>query len=130
MLRRPPRSTRTDTLFPYTTLFRSVAVRAAPETVIEALALVHRERRRPLGMERAEAYPLPPVTPQLHIPADQSRQADPRLHLGEKGRRVLPWRRHVLAVPLLSPPRAVRPPVLPLPAGLRWDSGRVGDTWG
>src|SRR3546814_10011952 len=27
MLRRPPRSTRTDTLFPYTTLFRSVAAR-------------------------------------------------------------------------------------------------------
>src|SRR3546814_19901118 len=26
MLRRPPRSTRTDTLFPYTTLFRSTAV--------------------------------------------------------------------------------------------------------
>src|SRR3546814_17241396 len=34
MIRRPPRSTRTDTLFPYTTLFRSarglVAVAAAP----------------------------------------------------------------------------------------------------
>src|SRR3546814_11444169 len=29
-IRRPPRSTRTDTLFPYTTLFRSGA--AAPET--------------------------------------------------------------------------------------------------
>src|SRR3546814_16369322 len=27
MIRRPPRSPRTDTLFPYTTLFRSVAVR-------------------------------------------------------------------------------------------------------
>src|SRR3546814_17265619 len=27
MIRRPPRSTRTDTLFPYTTLFRSVFVR-------------------------------------------------------------------------------------------------------
>src|SRR3546814_18581868 len=27
MIRRPPRSTRTDTLFPYTTLFRSVAAR-------------------------------------------------------------------------------------------------------
>src|SRR3546814_16743439 len=27
MIRRPPRSTRTDTLFPYTTLFRSVAER-------------------------------------------------------------------------------------------------------
>src|SRR3546814_9938859 len=26
MIRRPPRSTRTDTLFPYTTLFRSTAV--------------------------------------------------------------------------------------------------------
>src|SRR3546814_2204413 len=26
MIRRPPRSTRTDTLFPYTTLFRSVVV--------------------------------------------------------------------------------------------------------
>src|SRR3546814_18172334 len=25
MIRRPPRSTRTDTLFPYTTLFRSIA---------------------------------------------------------------------------------------------------------
>src|SRR3546814_339533 len=27
MIRRPPRSTRTDTLFPYTTLFRSLAVK-------------------------------------------------------------------------------------------------------
>src|SRR3546814_13604083 len=29
MIRRPPRSTRTDTLFPYTTLFRSVHVGGA-----------------------------------------------------------------------------------------------------
>src|SRR3546814_5021142 len=29
MLRRPPRSTRTDTLFPYTTLFRSAALQTA-----------------------------------------------------------------------------------------------------
>src|SRR3546814_2426003 len=29
MIRRPPRSTRTDTLFPYTTLFRSSACHAA-----------------------------------------------------------------------------------------------------
>src|SRR3546814_4653888 len=28
MIRRPPRSTRTDTLFPYTTLFRSAGARA------------------------------------------------------------------------------------------------------
>src|SRR3546814_2273030 len=31
MLRRPPRSTRTDTLFPYTTLFRSGDLRSAKE---------------------------------------------------------------------------------------------------
>src|SRR3546814_13880740 len=30
MIRRPPRSTRTDTLFPYTTLFRSTALRLRP----------------------------------------------------------------------------------------------------
>src|SRR3546814_6542648 len=29
MIRRPPRSTRTDTLFPYTTLFRSIAGRSS-----------------------------------------------------------------------------------------------------
>src|SRR3546814_4827568 len=29
MIRRPPRSTRTDTLFPYTTLFRSVGIGAS-----------------------------------------------------------------------------------------------------
>src|SRR3546814_15136295 len=30
MIRRPPRSTRTDTLFPYTTLFRSVEYAKVP----------------------------------------------------------------------------------------------------
>src|SRR3546814_7784029 len=30
MIRRPPRSTRTDTLFPYTTLFRSALMISAP----------------------------------------------------------------------------------------------------
>src|SRR3546814_10894689 len=30
MIRRPPRSTRTDTLFPYTTLFRAPGLAAAP----------------------------------------------------------------------------------------------------
>src|SRR3546814_1181932 len=39
MIRRPPRSTRTDTLFPYTTLFRSVHRRGAQH-------LPHRSRRR------------------------------------------------------------------------------------
>src|SRR3546814_9177869 len=31
MIRRPPRSTRTDTLFPYTTLFRSQAKTLSPD---------------------------------------------------------------------------------------------------
>src|SRR3546814_11621375 len=35
MIRRPPRSTRTDTLFPYTTLFRSHSYRGNSETAIE-----------------------------------------------------------------------------------------------
>src|SRR3546814_14459910 len=39
MNRRPPRSTRTDTLFPYTSLFRSVAGRleTGPQRVVELL---------------------------------------------------------------------------------------------
>src|SRR3546814_4335387 len=41
MIRRPPRSTRTDTLFPYTTLFRSRAGREAAG-VGPARGVVHR----------------------------------------------------------------------------------------
>src|SRR3546814_8917855 len=39
MIRRPPRSTRTDTLFPYTTLFRSVGTAdRVRETIAQTLA--------------------------------------------------------------------------------------------
>src|SRR3546814_14424473 len=34
MIRRPPRSTRTDTLFPYTTLFRSILLQPFPGLAI------------------------------------------------------------------------------------------------
>src|SRR3546814_4646047 len=37
MIRRPPRSTRTDTLFPYTTLFRSPEMRAAYAAMVTRL---------------------------------------------------------------------------------------------
>src|SRR3546814_19815917 len=50
MIRLPPRSTRTDTLFPYTTLFRSRA--AAHDRLPETGALDHlalERRRRPFG---------------------------------------------------------------------------------
>src|SRR3546814_14204740 len=39
MIRRPPRSTRTDTLFPYTTLFRSLATAVAPVRFGEAFGV-------------------------------------------------------------------------------------------
>src|SRR3546814_13733530 len=39
MIRRPPRSTRTDTLFPYTTLFRSTVI-AIIATVVAVIAAV------------------------------------------------------------------------------------------
>src|SRR3546814_12589782 len=41
MLRRPPRSTRTDTLFPYTTLFRSSKSRALPARRLDRQRTAH-----------------------------------------------------------------------------------------
>src|SRR3546814_12858330 len=56
MIRRPPRSTRTDTLFPYTTLFRSIAAESlivplqceffALEGLSQLLTTVERVRER------------------------------------------------------------------------------------
>src|SRR3546814_21093307 len=42
MIRRPPRSTRTDTLFPYTTLFRSVIYHGDGGVVARAIAEIQR----------------------------------------------------------------------------------------
>src|SRR3546814_14358614 len=73
MIRRPPRSTRTDTLFPYTTLFRSEAAgkiaaverdRIVPMT-LSACDLAHQlgeddelerraDRERPIGLDRGD----------------------------------------------------------------------------
>src|SRR3546814_2669192 len=47
MIRRPPRSTRTDTLFPYTTLFRSRGVKG---------------RLRPSGFGRGRRAPFRPLS--------------------------------------------------------------------
>src|SRR3546814_3397122 len=43
MVRRPPRSTRTDTLFPYTTLFRSLADQAVDGVLQQPLVFGERE---------------------------------------------------------------------------------------
>src|SRR3546814_13732168 len=47
MIRRPPRSTRTDTLFPYTTLFRSLGGQFRQVQTGFPIGLLQRQRRRP-----------------------------------------------------------------------------------
>src|SRR3546814_13504102 len=49
MIRRPPRSTRTDTLFPYTTLFRSECV------IVVFRSQVHAQRGVAIGICRADS---------------------------------------------------------------------------
>src|SRR3546814_15440908 len=66
MLRRPPRSTRTDTLFPYTTLFRSPVERRQSLHRVrrgradEAVELLRPDRRRD-GGTGAFHCPAPPA---------------------------------------------------------------------
>src|SRR3546814_8376371 len=63
MIRRPPRSTRTDTLFPYTTLFRSPADdKPAP-------------RRRPVARP-ASPPPALPAHPSRHPPPSRGRRSE------------------------------------------------------
>src|SRR3546814_13399916 len=70
MKRRPPRSTRTDTLFPYATLFRSRAVdqgsvgarSADPAQPVRAArfhaAAFHRDRRDPDPARHLDVFPV------------------------------------------------------------------------
>src|SRR3546814_21003728 len=51
MIRRPPRSTRTDTLFPYTTLFRSIGPgkgKSLSTTIERQIAMLRAVPREPL----------------------------------------------------------------------------------
>src|SRR3546814_20736366 len=63
MIRRPPRSTRTDTLFPYTTLFRSMA--AHDTSTITLSNMVYQLAKHPQWQQRlrAESLALNPPTP-------------------------------------------------------------------
>src|SRR3546814_10081943 len=54
MIRRPPRSTRTDTLFPYTTLFRS---RHAGRSASRQLSALSDQRHPPRSRFRCSADP-------------------------------------------------------------------------
>src|SRR3546814_14695735 len=73
MIRRPPRSTRTDTLVPYTTLFRS-AVRTARDLALVGAVLleraVHDARAARVGQEFAVL---------ADQPARRRREGDPGL---------------------------------------------------
>src|SRR3546814_14776867 len=52
MIRRPPRSTRTDTLFPYTTLFRSTIGKSPSAPPVE-----QKQAERPWGSRRRARVP-------------------------------------------------------------------------
>src|SRR3546814_9983301 len=54
MIRRPPRSTRTDTLFPYTTLFRSPM---GLDRLRDEMAEVRRRTDTPFGVDLLTALP-------------------------------------------------------------------------
>src|SRR3546814_1316675 len=70
MIRRPPRSTRTDTLFPYTTLFRShdasafdqaqqhATRRGMPGDVVEAFLRDPEQQRLQLAVQRRQRFDL------------------------------------------------------------------------
>src|SRR3546814_6377628 len=55
MIRRPPRSTRTDTLLPYTTLFRSRVEPALFQRLLQRLGLHHVGVHRGAVADRADA---------------------------------------------------------------------------
>src|SRR3546814_14587100 len=101
MIRLPPRSTRTDTLFPYTTLFRSRGGAALPPS-----GLLRQLRRR--RTHRGRLLPLRPPRPHLPLapldPAPAARSltgrtspdnpqldAGPDWPVGDDPRQETPW---------------------------------------
>src|SRR3546814_28339 len=78
MIRRPPRSTRTDTLFPYTTRFRSGR---RPLHVGQWLPAAPARRARPEAEPAIEAHDDPPLAGAAHRPrprlaGEETRSAD------------------------------------------------------
>src|SRR3546814_2933424 len=85
MIRRPPRSTRTDTLFPYTTLFRSIrgALKAVVSEDVEVVLradythAVYSDVMK-IYPRTASFYYTPPNTPTDTTPGPQFFSPDPR----------------------------------------------------
>src|SRR3546814_7529406 len=83
MIRRPPRSTRTDTLFPYTTLFRSLGV--------EPTTFTHRV---PEGLALAKSKAVVPgLVPGTHCPDRSNGRGSPCGWVGYKRCRASPCAR-------------------------------------
>src|SRR3546814_8877623 len=61
MIRRPPRSTRTDTLFPYTTLFRSQFSRDPVPVTAMVTTAMEQDERRSLGVAPVNIMQLQPL---------------------------------------------------------------------
>src|SRR3546814_12624121 len=123
MIRRPPRSTRTDTLFPYTTLFRSRTVLWGRDAaIVEAIDQRHENPRYLPGIALPEGLR---ATIDL---AAAMRGADLVLV-------VVPSHAFTETLPALSPLRPVHPGVARAATGLepgsrrflldRWDEPRV-----
>src|SRR3546814_8676155 len=74
MIRRPPRSTRTDTLFPYTTLFRSAEKREpiVMETGSVGQAFNAKIRRAPFNTTRPTTVPITKSRSEEHTSELQS----------------------------------------------------------
>src|SRR3546814_14400907 len=135
MIRRPPRSTRTDTPFPYTTLFRSpgrarreqagqrgIAAEADDDGGVEVADQVDRlsaplaDRAR--GLEPADGAAM-----------DAPRGQDLRFHLGRRAWTLQPTvvadeRAAVAARDQLACTRISRNPTLPRSAGAQTSEGR------
>src|SRR3546814_3386170 len=72
MIRRPPRSTRTDTLFPYTTLFRSAEAPASPSRGFRQPLLPRADRGAPCRRRYPACGTPPAVRSEEHTSELQS----------------------------------------------------------
>src|SRR3546814_9907356 len=94
MLRRPPRSTRTDTLFPYTTLFRSGHDTALADQVAASPMENHWTQRAQAAIVRAGRGPTergesaPGARTQVHMPVPAGHGASNRGKADRKSTRL------------------------------------------
>src|SRR3546814_16231038 len=104
MIRRPPRSTRTDTLFPYTTLFRSGCAGTRSRTPARHADAVH--RRGPAGPRTLRARSRGPSSMPLqygnccHGPRNELENPWMRIRQ-ESGRRAVATKHRGLGTPPL-----------------------------